>query len=419
MTRQDEIRDSGRLAGTALAGFVGMIGDMQAAVTQRVEDALPPGSEPVMATHRAITSFTYRTVAAGHRLAAVAAAEVVHRRTDPEAPPPSESKLGGGVLPTINGLWGDLLQRDHASLAYRMAVRAEGQDVPLEPSAVLRAFPYANGRLVVFLHGLAETERSWDRRPGSELGDHRPYAQRLQQEHGLTPVFVRYNAGLRISDNGASLARLLSELVEVWPTPVTEISFVGHSMGGLVARSTCAYAERHQAAWVPRVRTVVTLGTPHHGAPLEKAVHVAEWLLRQVPETEPLSRVLGMRSVGVQDLRYGSVVEEDWFGHDPEEFLQDRRTEVAFLPHTTYCFVAASLTRDPQHPAGRLLGDGLVRHPSATGTDRTSRVPFEIDDGAHLHGVNHLALLNHPAVYEHLERWLAPQDVELPAHRSG
>ncbi|GAA1810448.1 hypothetical protein [Nostocoides veronense] len=41
---------------------------------------------------------------------------------------------------------------------------------------------------------------------------------------GLTPVLVRYNSGLRISDNGAALGALLADLVAGWPVPLTRIA---------------------------------------------------------------------------------------------------------------------------------------------------------------------------------------------------
>jgi hypothetical protein len=40
----------------------------------------------------------------------------------------------------------------------------------------------------------------------------RTYGERLQDELSYTPVHVRYNTGLRVSDNGRALARLLSDL---------------------------------------------------------------------------------------------------------------------------------------------------------------------------------------------------------------
>ena len=46
-------------------------------------------------------------------------------------------------------------------------------------------------------------------------------------------------------------------------------------------------ASQDGAAWVPHVRHVVSLGTPHMGAPLEQAAHVASAALRALPETRP------------------------------------------------------------------------------------------------------------------------------------
>ena len=82
--------------------------------------------------------------------------------------------------------------------------------------------------------------------------------------------------------------------------------------------------------------------------------------------------------------------------------------EVPLLEGATHCFVAATVTRNPEHPVARLLGDWLVLIPSASGRSRTRRIPFREEDGLHVGGTHHLALLNHPVVYEHLLRWLEP-----------
>jgi pimeloyl-ACP methyl ester carboxylesterase len=289
-----------------------------------------------------------------------------------------------------------------------MTVRAGARDVPLDRTSVAAAFPEATSRLVLFLHGLAEGDASWWLRTAGDDGTAGSYGDRLQRDLGCTPVYLRYNTGLRVSDNGRALSLLLADLAEAWPVQVREVSLIGHSMGGLVARSACHDATQRGAAWVALVRTIVTLGTPHLGAPLEKAVHVTEWLLSRLPETAPLARPLKARSVGVRDLRYGSIVEEDWLGHDPDELLRDRCTEVPLLDHVTYYFVAACLTRDPEHPAGRLVGDGLVRYPSASGQGHTRHIPFEIGHGAHIGGIGHFSLLNHPDVYRQILTWVAP-----------
>jgi len=156
-------------------------------------------------------------------------------------------------------------------------------------------------------------------------------------ELAFTPLYVRYNTGLHISANGRALAQLLGDVVAAWPTGVEEIVLVGHSMGGLVARSACHYAEVDGHRWTDSVRHVFCLGSPHLGADLEKGTNAVAWAFGRLPETRAFSTILNARSVGIKDLRYGSCAEEDWFDCDPDEFLCDRCQEMPFLPEASYC----------------------------------------------------------------------------------
>jgi triacylglycerol esterase/lipase EstA (alpha/beta hydrolase family) len=273
-----------------------------------------------------------------------------------------------------------------------MAIRIDGTPVGVD------AFPQATPRVAVFLHGLMETEFSWGGRPN--------YGSRLAEEAGWTPVYVRYNTGLRISQNGRSLAQLLERTVADWPVDVEEIALIGHSMGGLVCRSAGYRAVEDRMSWVKNVSHVVSLGTPHRGAPLEEIVHVGSAALTAMPETQPVARFLRRRSGGIRDLRQGSLVDEDWSGCDPDALKAAACAEIPLLEGTTHCFVSATVTRSDRHPVGRLIGDTLVLKPSATGRSRTRRIPFEEEFGMHVGGAHHFALLNHPAVYEKLRAWL-------------
>jgi pimeloyl-ACP methyl ester carboxylesterase len=218
----------------------------------------------------------------------------------------------------------------------------------------------------------------------------------------VTSAYVRFNTGRHISENGRSLADLLDELVAEWPVEVEEIALVGHSLGGLVARSACAAG----GSWTSLVRHTVTLGTPHTGAPLESAVHYAAAVLGVVGETRPFARFLRRRSAGIRDLRSGSVVDEDWRDRDPEALRAAACAEVPLLEGAAHHFVAATVTTSAEHPLGRLVGDWLVLQPSASGRSRTRVIGFAAEDGAHVGGTHHLALLNHPVVYERLRDWL-------------
>ena len=203
------------------------------------------------------------------------------------------------------------------------------------------------------------------------------FGKRLRQEAGLTPVYLRYNSGLALGENAHALARLIEELRAAWPQPVRRIDLVAHSMGGLIAHQACWLGARSASAWVDAVHTVIGLGTPHLGAPLAKSVPVAEWALTRSPVSAPIARVLTGRSAGIRDLHHGS----------PPPTLP---------MHITYRAVAALLTRDPDHPAGWLVGDGMVRPTSALVAGR----------GHRLGGISHQGLLSHPAVYDRLRAWL-------------
>jgi pimeloyl-ACP methyl ester carboxylesterase len=198
----------------------------------------------------------------------------------------------------------------------------------------------------------------------------------------------------------------LGRVVIAWPVEVQRIALIGHSMGGLVARSACFLADEAGDDWVRRVTHIVSLGTPHLGAPLEQTVHYASAALDLVPETRPLAAFLRRRSAGIRDLRQGSLADEDWRDRDPDALRAAAVREVPPLPGATHCFVSATVTRSPRHPIGRMVGDLLVLEPSATGRGRRRRLAFDPAHGLHVGGATHLALLNHPDVYRQLKTWL-------------
>jgi hypothetical protein len=170
---------------------------------------------------------------------------------------------------------------------------------------------------------------------------------------------------------------------------VRRIALVGHSMGGLVVRAAGAVATPDERPWTELVTDVVTLGTPHLGAPIAKGVGHGSRGMARFPETSAFGRILDQRSVGVHDLVEGLA------------------EDVAPLPHARYHLVAATLTASPEHPVGRYVGDYLVRVPSAYGRDRYGVELFPGADVLHVGRTGHFALLNHPRVHRALRTWLA------------
>ncbi len=405
----EDIEAIGELTGTALAATGGLVGELHEAIASRAFEVLGSAAAPVRILHDGIARAVYKSVeTSAHAVARTGSAALSLRSAD-SSTRVADTRSGARALAVINGLYGDHLHEHGSSLSFEMQVRRDGRAVPVTREDLAAAFPDATARIAVFIHGLFESDESWScPESESESGDRElgvSFGECLQRDAGLTPIYVRHNTGRRVSHSGRELAGLLDDLCEAWPTEVKDVVLVGHSMGGLVVRSACHYAELEQRRWAALVRHVFCLGTPHLGADIEKGVNALGWAFGHLPETRPLRTILNARSVGIKDLRFGAVVDEDWHGHDPDEFLLDRCQEVPFLPSANYYFVSATLS---DGPLGTLVGDLLVRTPSATGRGiGNSRViPFHPDNGHELAGRHHFDLLTDPAVYEQIRDWI-------------
>lgn len=405
----NEVRALSALAFDELRRFPGAIRDMHLGIAERAFRGVGPAALPVKLIHDALSSRAYGAIAAGASGLGRAVDVAMERRGVGAQVSLSTSQKGSFGLAVLNGLIGDRLEREGSALAQPTSLRTHGEEIKLEESSLRDAFPQATPCLAVFIHGLTGDEFCWS------WGADAAYGERLATDLAYTPVYLRYNSGLHISENGRTVAGLLEELVEAWPVRVQQIALVGHSMGGLVARSAAHQADEQDQMWVTHVRHVVSLGTPHMGAPLEQGAHRAAVALDKLPETRMLGSFLKKRSAGIRDLRHGSLVDEDWRGRDPEALRVVACKEVPLLPWATHCFVSATITRDPKHPLGRLLGDILVLKPSASGQGKTRRIPFRDEHGHHIGGTHHLALLNHPEVYKRLHDWLAAPQPALGA----
>ncbi len=339
------------------------------------------------------------------------------------------------TLAALNGVVGDHLDATGNPLAIDMRLRQHGDDVmPHAEGLALRNAADATGRLMILAHGLCMNDLQWQR-------DGHDHGAELADALGYVPLYLHYNSGRRISVNGRAFARLMQELFERWPTPIEHIAIVGHSMGGLVTRSACEYAKQTDHSWLGRLKHIVFLGTPHHGAPLERAGNRLDRLLRASPYTAPFARLGQMRSAGVQDLRYSNLRDEDWIGRS-ETHADDPRTPMP-LPAGVKCYaLAASTQRDAgrekiqistrmraskrmQTPAfdvrARLRGDGLVAVNSALGIheDPDFSLPIPPAQQALVYGVDHFDLLGSRDVYDRLHAWLSEPDTQPDAPRDA
>lgn len=402
--RPEELSALGDLAGEAAAGATQQIHELHTGIAGRVWRRVGPASLPVQIAHDRIAKRAYSVAGNLTRTIVRAGAHAASAAQAPESPSMQRSPAGRAVIGALNGAFGDTLIRQRNALALDMTVRRRGRDLELTKAVLRHAYPNAKPKLAVFVHGLCETDEAW------KLGAarHVPYGHRMEIELGYTPIYLRYNTGRHISENGRDLAELLQYLVANWPTDVHEVTLVGHSMGGLVGRSACHYGA--DSPCVAKVRHVFTLGTPHQGAPLEQATNAATAALARLPETRPLARALNLRSSGIKDLRYGYLVDECWMDQDCDAYLRNSSRELPFLDTARHYFICATLSREPDAAVGRIIGDLLVLQPSAWAHEgKGKRMRFPIEHYYHLGKANHFDLLNHPAIFDQIRRCLGSQ----------
>ena len=241
-------------------------------------------------------------------------------------------------IAALNGVLGDHLFASNNPLAIPMQICVDGRSLELTPAQISASVPRPCECVVVMVHGLCMNDLQWNR----ESHDH---GRCLARDLGATALYLRYNSGRHVSTNGAELASLLEQLVAQWPIPLREVVLVGHSMGGLLIRSACAIAQTKRFLWRRNLRALVMLGTPHHGASLERGGHGVDLLLAASPYTAAFTRLSRLRSAGITDMRHGSTLDEDWQKRDRFEDGGDTRQRQP-LPQSVPCFaIAGSLSK--------------------------------------------------------------------------
>ena len=389
----DDLRAASRLAVDATTRVVDVVEEMHTTIASGPAILGRPLSGPV----RLLNGVVYGSIRGVTRLVGAS----IEKALEPLVPLLGESAPGPereAITAALNGVLGDYLQETRSPLAIEMCLRHDGHALVLAKEA-LRASVPATDRVLVLVHGSSMCDLGW-RRHGHDHG------AALAKDLGFTPVHLLYNSGLHVSTNGRSFDALLESLAVEWPVPLREIVLLGHSMGGLVARSACHHADLSgDRVWRTKLTKLVTLGTPHHGAPLERGGNWVQVLLGISRYSTPIARLGKLRSAGVTDLRYGNITDEHWEGRDRFALERDPRAELA-LPRGVACYAIAASTS--VEGTARLAGDGLVPVDSALGRHARPELTLAFPE-AHqkiYRGMGHLDLLDRKEVYETLRTWL-------------
>jgi pimeloyl-ACP methyl ester carboxylesterase len=397
----DDLRGASQLAIDATTGIT----DLVEAMHRNIARVPILTSSREDGRTRGITGFVYRTVrgvtqvvGGGIDAALALASPVLGNFTDLPA--------RDAVQSALNGVLGDHLVATNNPLAIPMQFRQNGRALTLTKETLASEIPSASSKVVVLIHGLCMNDQQWNMaRADGTLHDH---GAALQSDLGVTSIYLRYNTGQHVSTNGHQLAALLDDLIAAWPVKVAELAIVAHSMGGLVTRSACYYASEAKHGWLKKLKKIAFLGTPHQGAPLERGGHWIDLILGATPYASPFAKLGKVRSTGITDLRYGSVLDADWQTASDDASRSARHALP--LPKKVDCLaVAASTGLESGDLSDRLLGDGLVPLASALAQsdDPQLALHFPADRQVILYATNHMQLLSSAATYEALRVFLA------------
>jgi pimeloyl-ACP methyl ester carboxylesterase len=395
-----DLLGASRLAIDATIGMTNLVETMHHNISRVPGIFGTPTDDPT----RGITGFVYRSIRGVTRAVGggldIALGQVVEM-VKQESP----SNAREAVLSALNGVLGDHLVGSVNPMAITMQLRRDGEALTLTKKELSRAIPNPSGRILVLVHGLCMSDLQWQRN-GHDHGA--ALAADPAFGNPFTTVYLHYNSGQHISVSGRAFAEQLQALLKAWPVPVQDLTVLAHSMGGLVTRSACDFGAQAGHRWLPKLKKIIFLGTPHFGAPLERGGNWVNVILDSSPYTAAFARLAKIRSAGITDLRHADVRDEDW--EDQDRFaLSSSKTHDLPLPKGVACYaIAASIGKKSATAAGRLVGDGLVPVYSALGQHKDPARALDVPKSRQWtgHDMNHMDLLDRKIVYRRIRKWL-------------
>ncbi|MDP7592665.1 MAG: hypothetical protein QF552_08215 [Litorilituus sp.] len=302
------------------------------------------------------------------------------------------------ILSALNGVVGDYLVDRDNSLAIKMQFRLHGKS--LSTNELLAIAQNGGGKLIIMVHGLCMNDRQWQR-------NEHDHGAELAKELGCGLIYLHYNTGRHISENGQCFDELMTSFIKDISSEI-DVFVIAHSMGGLVTRSAFYYAQQLNHNWLNCVSKVIFLGSPHHGAPLEKGGNWIDFLLSTNSHSSAFTKLTQIRSNGITDLRYGNIIAQDWQQSEKFVLSRDQRLPTP-LPENVLCFAVATISSKVANIVTKsVLGDGLVPLNSALGHHKDKQFDLNIPEDRKWIGknINHLDMLSDLTVYKTITAWI-------------
>ncbi len=381
--------------GAGLAQLAGALGGQIVNVVEGMHGTIARTPLPLAklsATHTTgITGLVYKSIHQSFALATgavgIAARTLNSRSAEPETPAWTRLRAA------LNGVCGDALHTDANPLAQPMELRsADGVLV-----SQYQSLP-GSGPLLLFAHGLCMSDIDWHEDPQPA------FVAWCQSRLQAQPVYLRYNSGLAIAENGRRLSALLEHLMQ--KNPGRELIIVGHSMGGLLGRSALLSAATSNHQWPQQLSHLACVGSPHEGSHWERLGEYANGLLKNSPYTAPFYLLGNLRSAGIQNLRDGHIGETTPLSSLP---ARQQTTKVLFLAATRSTEGAKALRDDKLVP----VASALSKKPDG-GVSVAGAIPMRHT----IYNTDHFDLIWKEASYALLRQWLsAAAAAEQPARR--
>jgi hypothetical protein len=212
-------------------------------------------------------------------------------------------------------------------------------------------------KAILFVPGLFCDEKLWIKSTDEEfaMGDY-------LFNSGYYPLYIRYNQGAHISENGKALFDLLEEIYQKEPN--IQLSIISYSQGGLVLRSALNYAKDRKSEFFTKINKVLMISSPNGGSYIEKIGFWAGLMMQASPFwfLKILGFIGNLRSDAIKDLSHGIIREEDWKkGNQISRYtsLYYHGELDGLDAYQAYSFLAK-----PDNPLGLFFGDGIIEKPS-------------------------------------------------------
>ena len=351
----------------------------------------------------------------------------VNEEANTELPQPKDYRqLGNTGRAILNGVIGDYLAQENNPLAIKMGFYHQQNPILLLDQDLNNLSSYSDkpltNKVVVLLHGLTNLETIWDFNTGINSApndqdkrysfdhdncDRFNYGTGLQQDIGFTPLYLRYNSGLKIEKNGQQFAALMNQLIKAYPMPIDELILIGFSMGGLLMRHAQKIAFTNNSEWLSKVTQCFYIGTPHEGSQFERFGQMASAMVRAFPRSyiNQWADWIDVRSQGIQDLKEGLAHLNDPRANDSEL----HSCENGFYYQAQHHFISGSLSPNSNSLVNKMLGDSLVKQPSAV----PESIPSDSKQ-AHFDGIAHIPLAHSPKIYQQIHSWVEPASHSIP-----